>query len=112
MALDAMIDGLSQLVEREHPDVAQGLRDTWNPRNGTLDGRWVSELQQRIPSLLGRFSDLEKVKAYNEMADAEGLGRLDESSQDIDFWIHDAFINEVIGRLVETDAPNRVSGTE
>lgn len=112
MALDALIEGLSELVEREHPDVAQGLRDTWNPHDGTLDGRWVSELQQRILPLLGRFADLNKVEAYNEIADAEGLGRLDENSQDIDFWIHDAFINEVIDRLVETDSPNRASETD
>jgi hypothetical protein len=100
MLLAELVDGLSALVEREHADVAQGLRDTWNPQNGTLDGYWVSELQRQMLSLLCRFADSDKVEAYNEIADAEDLSRVDESDQDIDFWIHEAFTNHVIDRLV------------
>ena len=38
--------------------------------------------------------------------------RLDECAQDIGFWIHDAFINGVIDRLVVIDAPNRASESD
>lgn len=78
MLLAELVDGLSALIEREHADVVRGLRDTWNPQNGTLDGHWVSELQRQMLSLLGRFDDSDKVEDYNEIADAEGLSRVDE----------------------------------
>jgi len=109
LVLDALIDELSVFIEREHTEIARGLRDTWNPHAGTLSGHWVSELQRQILSLLSRFADSDKIEAYNEIADAEGLSRLDENDQDVDFWIYEAFINQVIDRLVETDPKKKSS---
>jgi hypothetical protein len=106
MILDELIEEVAVLVERERADVARGLRNTWNQHEGTLDDYWVSELQCQVLSLLTRFADADKVEAYNELADAEGFSRLEEGEQDVDYWIHEAFIDPVIDRLLEPDLPN------
>jgi hypothetical protein len=71
LVLNALIDELSALIEREHSEIARGLRDTWNPDAGTLSGHWVSELQREILLLLSRFAGSDKIEAYNEIADTE-----------------------------------------
>lgn len=78
-------------------------------RLGMFDGHWVSQLENMILALLPSFSDFDKIEACNELADAEGLNRLDADDQDIDFWIYQSFINPVLDMLVETGAPNKQS---
>ena len=112
MMLDELLDDLAAMVEREQADVVRGLQDSWNPNEGTLDGHWVFELETRLLTLLARFPDADKIAACNEHADAEGLSRLDADDKEVDFWIHQSFIDPVIDRLVETTVPNRTTPTD
>jgi len=100
MLLDELIDKLAGLIEAERPDVVSVLRKTADLRFGTFDGHWVSQLEKSILTLLTRFSDGDKIEAYNELADAEGISRLDDDDQDIDFWIYQSFIDPVLDNLM------------
>ena len=106
MFLDEMIDKLADLAKAERPDVVAGLRETFDPQWGTFDGHWASQLENVILDLLSRFSEPDKIEAYNELADAEGLGRVDADQQNIDLWIHESFMDPVLERLFKTDRFN------
>jgi hypothetical protein len=103
MMLEDLIDKLADMIEAERPDLAGGLRKTSDMRRGTFDGHLVLQLENIILADLSRFPDQDKIEAYNEIADAEGLSRLGEKDQDIDYWIYQSFIDPVLFRLMKTN---------
>jgi hypothetical protein len=57
--------------------------------------------QIRIP--LPTFDDDLKRDAYNEIADSEGLARIEQDEADFDSWIDEALLGPAIDMLVELD---------
>lgn len=85
------------------PQLLQRARASWNPGHQSLDGQIAQQILDQIRIALPTFNNDLKRDAYNEIADSEGLDRVDPTDADFDSWICEAFLDPVIDMLIELD---------
>jgi hypothetical protein len=98
-----LVTALSAKLESTDAELIRRARASWNPRQGSLDGDFAGQIMDRMRIALPSFSDDLKRDAYNEIADAEGLDRIDADEVNFDSWIHEALLDPVIEMLMETE---------
>ena len=103
MKLYELVMALCQRLELTDPQLVQQARDSWNPDNESLNGHIAGLILDQIRIILPTFDDDLKRDAYNEIADSEGLSRIEQDEVDFDSWIHEALLDPVIEMLVELD---------
>ena len=104
MKLCELVMALCQRLELTDPQLLQRARASWNPDNESLDGCIAELILDQIRSVLPKFDDGLKRYAYNEIADSEGLNRIDQDDTDFDSWIHEALLDPVIDMLMVLDS--------
>ena len=103
MKLYELVMALCQRLELTDPQLVQRARESWNPDNESLDGRIAGLILDQIRNILPTFDDDLKRAAYNEIADSEGLDRIEQDDTDFDSWIHESLLDPVIDMLMELD---------
>ena len=84
------------MLELGFPNLIERARASWNPSFESLDGIVVEQIRDQIRIALPTFHDDLKRAAYNEIADSEGLGRIEPTQVNFDFWITDSPSQNVI----------------
>ncbi len=92
---------LCEKIELIDSELIKRVRASWNPSHGSLNGDIAEQLLDRIESVLPSFTDDLKRTAYNEIADAEGLGRIEEAEGDFDSRICESLLDPVIDMLMD-----------
>ena len=101
MKLYELIMMLCERLELMDQQLLWRARASWNPGCGTLDGNLAGQLLDRIRIVLPSIDDDLKRNAYNEIADAEGLDRIEEAEVDFDLSIYESLLDQVIDMLME-----------
>ncbi len=94
---------LCEKLESINPELIRRARSSWNPSHGSLNGDLAGQIMDLIRIALPSFSDDLKRDAYNEIADAEELERIDVDEVNFDSWIHEALLPPVIEMLMEAE---------
>lgn len=109
MKLHKLVSELCMKLELSDPELLRRAEASWNPEYGSLDGSLVDRPLNQLRSILPSFADDLKRDAYNEMADAEKLGRLTDGEVDFDYRIVDALLDPVLEMLLRENDVNRPS---
>lgn len=86
-----------------NPELIRRARASWNSAQGRLDGVIAGQMLDQIKNILPHIDDNLKRDAYNEIADAEELGRIDEEEVNVDLWINEALLDPVIDMLIDVE---------
>lgn len=103
MKLYELVSQLCLRLEFNDSELVSRARASWNPNSGSLDGNFADSIHNRIKSLLPAFDMDYKCDAYNELADSEGLARVENDIVGLDSWISDALLDPVIAMLTATE---------
>ncbi len=103
MKLYELTMALCERLESKDPKLVQLARASWNPTQGSLEGGLAEQILDHIKNMLSSCDNKLKRDAYNEIAQAEGLGQIDEGEVDFDLWIHEALLDPVIGMLMNVE---------
>ena len=109
MRLHELTMALCARLEVICPELIKHGRVSYKPDHGTIDGAIAEQMLDRIKSILPCIDDALKRDAYNEIADAEELSRIEEDEVNFDLWIHDALLDPVIGMLINVEELRSVS---
>jgi len=96
-----LISALCVRLEFEYPELILSVRASWNTDYGSLDGDLAYQILGHLKNILPSFDDNIKRKAYNELADLEGLDRIEADEDDFDSWVCEAFLDLVINMLIK-----------
>lgn len=90
-------------LESMDPTLIQRARASWNPNHRSLNGGLADQILDRIRTALPTFNDDLKRDAYNEIADSEGLDRVEQDELGLDSMIPEALLDPVIDMLMELE---------
>ena len=103
MKLYELVSQLCLRLESTDSELVSRARASWNPNSSALDGNLASLILNRIKSLLPAFDVDYKCDAYNELADSEGLDRVENDMIGLDSWISDALLDPVLAMLTAAE---------
>jgi len=103
MKLYELTMALCAMLEVLNPEFVRRARESWNPGHGSLDGAIAGQMLDHIKKILPYIDDNLKRDAYNEIADAEKLGRIDEDEVNLDLSINEALLDPVIDMLIDAE---------
>ncbi|MFZ4538538.1 hypothetical protein [Propionivibrio sp.] len=109
MRLYELTMALCARLEVLNPDLVRRARASWDPGHGMLDGAIAGQMLDHIKNILPYIDDNLKRDAYNEIADAEELGRIDEDEVNFDLWISDALLDPVINMLIDVESSDNLA---
>ena len=104
-----LVAALCVKLEHLNPELIQRARASWNPNYGTLNGDLAGQILEHIGSILSLFDDDIKRSAYNEIADSEGLVRIDKDRVGFDSWICESLLDPVIDMLMGAEREDNSS---
>ena len=103
MKLYELVSQLCLRLESTDSELVNRARASWNPNSGALDGNLASMILNRIKSLLPAFDVDYKCDAYNELANSEGLDRVENDMIGLDSWIAEALLDPVVAMLMAAE---------
>lgn len=103
MKLYELAMALCEKLELIDPDLIKRARASWDPTCSSMDGVLAEQIHDRIKLILPSFDNELKRKAYNEIADADEMSRVDEDENEFDWRISDALLGPVIDMLMEAE---------
>jgi hypothetical protein len=103
MKLYELTTALCAQIEVISPELIQQVHASYNSVDGSMDWAIAEQILDHIKTILPNIDDALKRDAYNEIADAENLSRIEEDEVDFDSWIHEALLEPVIEMLVNVE---------